>query len=216
VKALFLACCLLGGHPCPADETSGPDRSTIQSFPWGSVYYELSGPGPQRLSSTGNGFRFSSGLGEVGIETLDLNSYRLTCGADFLTISQDDSGLDIHSLDQSWTLRAQEGQCILSSTHPRDTLVFRRNSGKFTINGAKGRVTVGGSAETLSILSPLGRTTVIQRGSRRSIAGAAIEQIPYLGRGLYIPFHGVGVLIDVAKLFPMPEVAEWAGWKPIL
>ncbi len=50
----------------------------------------------------------------------------------------------------------------------------------------------------------------------RTFSGLPVDQIPYLGRGVYISFHGVGILIDVARLFPMPEVAEWNEWKPVL
>ena len=50
----------------------------------------------------------------------------------------------------------------------------------------------------------------------RTFAGPALDKIPYLGHGIFIPFHGVGIFVDLLKLFPMPEVAEWTEWKAVL
>ena len=44
----------------------------------------------------------------------------------------------------------------------------------------------------------------------------AMNQYPYIGRGLFISFHEIGIFVDMPKLFPIPEVAEWIEWKAIV
>jgi len=152
----------------------------------------------------------------VIIQGTEVNGYRLTWGREFLTISQSGMDLDIRGQDKNWILRSQSGRYTLISSSPKDTLVFDRNANTFNIKGVKGLVTVTTEFQTLRIKSPLGTTTIISDIGKRTLSGIALGQIPYLGRGLYIPFHGVGIFIDMARVFPMPEVAEWIEWKPIL
>lgn len=216
MKAPCLALLLLCAHPCPADEYSGPDRTTIQRFAWGSIYYAPGAAGQSRLGSISNGFQLTSSQGQVAIETTDIHSFRLTWGNEVLTVEDDGDGVDIRGMDQTWSWHAQGRRRVLRCSTPRDTLVFNRSARAFTIYGARGEITVAGPPEKLTIRSPLGTTVVADRDGQRTLSGVALEQIPYLGRGIYIPFHGAGIFIDVAKAFPMPEVEGWVDWRPIL
>ncbi len=217
MKTIFLVCALLSVNQwCLADETSGPNRSTILRFPWGSLYYEPGLIGPYQFESTNDGFRLRSNQGEVAIQGTDVNGYRLIWGKETLTINQNGLDLDIRGNGKTWTLHSINGKYTLASSSPRDTMVFERNANTFSIKGAKGLVTVTLDFQTLQIKSPLGTTTVINDIGKRTMSGIGLDQIPYLGRGLFIPFHGVGIFIDVARFFPMQEVAEWVEWKPIL
>jgi len=216
LSSLILALGLGWGQPGTADEHSGPNRTTLLSFPWGSLCYESSPGLPVKLTSTGDGFRITSPRGPVAIESTDPDTFRLTWGDDYLTVHQDGTTLELRGQDRAWTLRSQSGRWYLISSNPPDNLVFTRSERTFTIQGAQGRVTVHGPAEHLNIHSPLGRTWVEVRNGRATLAGAPLERIPYLGRGVYIPFHGAGVFIDLARQFPMPELDEWLGWRPIL
>ncbi len=217
MKSILIACVLLFGNQwCSGDDTSGPNRSTIQSFSWGSLYFEPRLIGPFQFKSINDGFWFKSNQGEVSILGTEANGYRLTWEKEFLTISQSGGDLDIRGKDKSWTLRSQNGQYTLTSSSPRDTLVFERSGNTFSIKGTKGLVAATKEFETIRIKSPLGTTTIINDIGKRTMSGIAVDQIPYLGRGLYIPFHGVGIFIDIERQFPMQEVAEWVEWKPIL
>ncbi len=217
MKSILITCALLfGNQRCLADDTSGPNRSTIQKFAWGSLYFEPRSIGPFQLESNNDGFRLRSNQGEVSIQGSEVNGYRLTWGKEFLTISQSGGELDIRGQDKAWTLRSQNGRYTLISSAPRDTLVFERSGNTFSIKGSKGLVTATKEFQTLHIKSPLGNTTITNDIGKRTMSGIALGQIPYLGRGLYIPFHGVGIFIDIERQFPMQEVAEWVEWKPIL
>jgi len=199
-----------------ADNVSGPGCSTIQRFPWGSIYYEHNGNGPYQLDPIWDGFRFKSNQGQVTIEVVHVNGYRLSCGQEVLTLGQNLLNLDIQKQEQRWTLHAMNGNFTLESSFPRDTLVFTRNANTFTVKGGQGTVTGTTQFEKLNINSPLGTSTITTNMGHRTVSGVALDQIPYLGRGLYIPFHGVGIFIDMMKMFPMPEIAEWIEWKPIV
>jgi hypothetical protein len=211
VFALLLGC--TSGH---ADDVSGPNRTTIQGFPWGSIYYEPGVVWANELESTNNGFKFRSKFGEVEIKTTNANSYRLTWGQESLTINQNIGDLEIREKGKIWTLRMQNGRCTLTCSSPRESLVFDRTLESFSVTGNQGRVSVSREMGTLSITSPVGTAKVVTDTGKRTISGVPIDQIPYLGRGLFIPFHGVGIFIDVTKQFPMREVVEWVEWKPLL
>ena len=216
-QALLLLALGLGWGPRGvADERSGPNRTTLLSFPWGSLCYESSPGLPVQLTSIGNGFRITTPQGPVAIETTDPDTFRFTWGDDYLTVHQDGTTLELRGRDQAWTLRSQTGRWFLTSSNPPDHLVFSRTRQTFTIQGAQGRVTVHGPAEQLHIASPPGRTWAVVRNGQAALAGVPLAQVPYLGRGVYIPFHGAGVYINVAQQFPMPELDEWLGWQPIL
>ena len=217
MKAIVLLFALFCGTGwCLGDGVSGPDRSTIQGFPWGSIYYEPGSSGAYQLEPTNEGFSFHSNHGDVTISRTNVNGYRLACGQDALTISQNMADLEIRGADRNWTVRSRNGQCILACSSPQDTVVFDRNANTFNIKGGKGLVTGTTQFEKLQIKSPLGTSTVTTTFGQRTFSGVALDQIPYLGRGLFIPFHGVGVFIDMARLFPIPEVAEWVEWKAIV
>jgi hypothetical protein len=216
MKAIWiLSLLLLGSAWCRADGVSGPGRTTIQHFAWGSFYHEHTGVGAYDLATTRDGFRFTSDRGEVTIRVTGVNGYRFECGKDHLNLEQNLRDLKIHGAGGSWTLVSRNGTTTLAATVPRDTVVFSRNANTFTVKGAKGQVTVTSQFEKLRIESPLGTATVTSGSGHRTVAGIDPGRIPYLGRGLFIPFHGVGIFIDMAVVFPMPEVAEWAEWRPI-
>ena len=217
MKSILLACLLFcGTSRCLADDISGPNRWTFQRLSWGTLYYEPGSIGPFQFETTTDGFRLKSNQGEVTIKTTEVNGYRLTWGKEILTISQSGGDLDIQGQGRSLSLRSQNGRCTLTSSSPKDTLVFERNANTFTIKGAKGQMTATTEFQKLHITSPMGTTTIVSEVGKRTLTGVGLGQIPYLGRGFYIPFHGVGIFIDMAKVFPMQEVGEWIEWKPIL
>jgi len=217
MKSILIACVLLFGNQwCLGDDISGPNRWTFQRLPWGTLYYEPGSIGPFQFETTTDGFRLRSNQGEVTIQGTEANGYRLTWGKELLTISHNGGDLDLRIKDRTLTLRSQNGRCTLASSSPKDTLVFERSANTFSIKGAKGQMTATAEFQKLSITSPPGTTTIISEVGKRTLSGIGLDQIPYLGRGFYIPFHGVGIFIDMAKVFPMQEVGEWIEWKPIL
>ena len=217
MRAILIACALLCGNSwCLGDDASGPNRTTIQRFAWGTIYYDSGVIGPFQFESNSDGFRLRSNQGEVKIQGTEVNGFRLLWEKESMTISQNGMDIDIRGQDKAWTLRSQNGRYTLTSSSPRDSVVFDRNANSFSITGSKGLVTVTTEFQTLHIKSPLGTTTIISEVGKRTLSGIALGQIPYLGRGVFIPFHGAGILIDTAKVFPMQEVGEWIEWKPIL
>lgn len=201
------------------DTLSGPTRTTIQNLSWGTIYFEASRLGACEMKPTPDGFQLTSAQGRVVIKGSEAYGFHLSCGADSLTVLplNGGGGIEIHGQGQSWTLRSMNGDLTLTSSKPKDTLVFKRNGNSFSIEGSKGQVTVTSeSGNQLSIQSPLGVTTVTNYLGARTFTGPALDRIPYLGSGLFIPFHGAGLFIDVARAFPMPEISEWVDWKPIL
>lgn len=200
------------------DTLSGPSRSTIQDLSWGTIYFEPGKLGACELKPTLDGFQLTSNLGQVVIKGSEANGFSLSCGSESLTLNpvNGGGGIEIHGQGKRWSLRTVNGTVTLASSAPRDTLVFKRNANTFSIEGSKGTVTVTSEAGDLRIQSPLGVTTITNRYGTRTFSGPVFDKIPYLGRGLFIPFHGVGLFIDVARVFPMNEVAEWTDWKPLL
>lgn len=218
MRSIFLSCLVLGaGIQAWCDDFSGPKRITFVWPAWGTISYEPVSLGACRLESSLDGFRLASAQGEVQIQGSDLNGYRLGWKDETLTIRQTNGDLEIRRQDGTWTLKALNGRVTLTSPAPKDSVVFERSHNAFRITGAKGTVAVAMdyNNSTLRIESPAGVSTVITSNGKRIFTGPALDQIPYLGRGFYIPFHGVWVFVDVAKRFPMPEVVGWVEWKSI-
>ncbi len=207
---------VLGAPWAFADEVSGPYRTTIKAYSWGSLYYEPAQLGECQLEPTYDGFRFTSSEGEVVIRGSEFAGYQLRSGSDALTIRQNMGDLEVRGPNVNYTFRTFQGRLVLTSQSPRDTLQFDRGINAFSISGAKGKVSVSTSYGNLRIESPLGTSTVTNAYGKLTFTGPALGRIPYLGRGLFIPFHGVGVFLDVTRPFPMPEIGGWLEWKPVL
>lgn len=190
----------------------------MESLSWGTIYYEPSRLGSCKLSQTPGEFKLKSPAGEVVIQGSEAMGFRLSCGPDILELRpvNGGGGLDIRGQGRSWSLRISNGTVTLSSTTPKDTVVFRRNANTVLIEGARGSVTIVSEGGDLRIKSPLGVTEITGRPGAREFRGPALDRIPYLGRGVFIPFHGAGVFLDLAKAFPLPELAEWVDWRDVL
>ncbi len=211
-----LACLLLIAAQGFGDNASGPFRTTIKALSWGTFYFEPGELGECRLEPTFDGFRFTSSEGEVQIRGNDFTGYQVRAGSEVLTVRQNMGDLEVRGPNLSFTIRTLQGRMVLTSLSPKDTLQFDRGINTFTIAGAKGKVTATTSYGNLRIDSPLGISTVTNEYGRLTFKGPALGRIPYLGRGIFIPFHGIGVFLDIAKAFPMPEVDSWVEWKPVL
>jgi hypothetical protein len=215
IRGLLLLACL----PLAAarDLDSGPFRTTIQSFTWGTLFYEPRAGAPVQLERTAAGFRFSSGQGQVQITGSEYNGLRLAWEKESLTITHLNGirGIEVRDRGQVWTLSVWFGALTLAPPERKDTVVYERNGNVFTIKGPRGTVTVSTQWGDVRVQSPLGTTTILGQPGRRSFAGPALEDIPYLGRGLFLSFHGVGVFLDVTRYFPMPELVEWLEWTPL-
>lgn len=199
-----------------ADDISGPGRTTLMSTRWGSIYYTSGTQGPQQVEPRIEGIRLRFAEGEVKVQGSDADGYRLLAGNEVMTIRLNFGDLDIRWGDRAWTVRSMNGRITLTSSDPKDTVVFDRDGNRFTLKGDRGTVSVHTNFGTLTVKSPVGDAVVADNGGTRTFSGVAMERIPYLGRGLFISFHGVGVFVDMAKFFPMPEVAEWSEWKSML
>lgn len=217
MKSMLLAVWLLiGGFGCWADEVSGPRHTTIKRTSWGSIFYDPVSLGPHKYESTLEDIRIKSSHGEVRVLGSDNSGYRLICGDDLLTIKSNFSDVDIRWKEKSWNLKLKNSRFTLAMNAPKDTVVFERNANNFTIKGEKGFVTVNAAPGEVSIKSSAGNATLTNYLGSRSFSGVALDQVPYFGRGIFISFHGVGVLLDMIKIFPISEVAEWIEWKPLV
>jgi hypothetical protein len=203
-------------RPAHADDISGPYRTTIKAYTWGSVYYDPAQLGECQLEPTHDGFRFTSAEGEVVIRGNDFTGFQIRSADDVLTIRQNMGDLEVRGPNVGYTFRTFQGRLVLTSQAPKDTLQFDRGINAFSISGAKGKVSVSTSYGNLRIDSPLGTTTVTNAYGKLTFTGPALGRIPYLGRGIFIPFHGVGVFLDVTRQFPMPEIGGWLEWRPVL
>lgn len=216
-RALLSVGLLLAGiTPCAADDLSGPGHWTIKKASWGSIFYDPIAAGNHGMEANGDDVLIKSGRGTVKVLGSDVNGYRLVAGSDVLTIQLVNSDIEIRWREKAWTLRGQNGNYTLTSNAPRDTVVFERNANTFTVKGSAGFLRVTSGPGLLSINSSAGQATVKTDLGNRAFSGVPMDRLPYLGRGVFISFHGVGVLLDLARLFPMEEVAEWREWKPII
>ncbi|HJW09891.1 MAG TPA: hypothetical protein VJ483_09670 [Holophagaceae bacterium] len=213
LRALLL---LTGCMGCRADDVSGPNHATLIRTAWGSIFYDPVTLGAHQLDVKPNDIRIRSARGEVKVLGSEANDFRLTFEREVLTIKGDVLNLDIRWHDKAWSLRSQYGRFTLASNAPPDTVTFERSGNTFTIKGAKGFMTATSNFGTLSIKSSAGNATVTYDLGNRTFSGVPLDQLPYLGRGVFISFHGLGILIDMAKLFPMQELGEWIEWRPIL
>ncbi len=207
---------LLCAARCMADDISGPNRSTIRKAPWGSFFYDPVATGPHQLEVAVEEVRLKSRAGEVKITGSDINGYRFSSGGDVLTVNSSNSDLEIRWKEKVWTWRTTSTGCTLESNAPKDRIQFERSANTFSIKGALGYVTVTSNPGTLSIKSSAGNATITNYLGSRTYSGVNLDQIPYLGRGVFISFHGVGILLDVTTRFPMAEVSEWNEWKPVI
>lgn len=203
------------GFGCLADDVSGPNRTTLQSTAWGSFFYEPSKLGSSQVETGAGNFRLISNQGKVEVEGSQAMGFKVSCGRDQMTINDFNFGnLEIRSKDLSFTLTNENGKLTIS--YARDTLVLYRNANFFSIKGGRGTVSVNSQPDEVTVQSPAGLTKITTTYDRRGISGPGFDRVPYLGRGIYLSFHGLGIFIDVARLFPMPEVMDWVEWKPIL
>lgn len=199
-----------------ADDVSGPNHSTIRQTSWGSIFYDPVFMGNHYLDYKIDDITIRSRFGDVKIIGSETNGYRLSYGKDELTIRSNFSGFEIRWHEKLWSLQIQNARYTLSSNSPKDIIVFERNGNNFTIKGQNGFISVNSNPNLISIQSSEGSETIKTYLGSRSFSGIGIDKLPYLGRGIYISFHGIGILIDVLKLFSRPEIAEWTEWKPLI
>ena len=217
MKSIIVAIILLFWNSfCLADEFSGPNHQTIRNCPWGTIFYEPISMGPHKYESKLDDIRIQLDTGEVRILGNGVNGYNLSCGKDLLTIKSTFSGFEIQWQKNKWTVSSQNGRYTLVSTSPQDIIQFERNANSFTIKGNKGFVTMTAYMGELTIKSSMGNAFIKNYMGSRTISGMPLGQVPYFGRGIYISFHGVGILIDTVKLFPMSEAFEWIEFKPLI
>lgn len=217
MKSVLVAILLLLGHSFgTADDLSGPNHTTIKRTAWGSIFYDPLSLGNHQYNYKLDDIQIKSNSGEVRIIGSENSGYRLRCGPDEMTITSNFSGFEIRWREKVWSLEILNGRYTLKSNSPKDVIVYERNGNDFTVKGSNGFVAVNSIPGALSIKSSLGNASVSSYMGSRSFSGVALDQLPYFGRGIYISFHGVGLLIDMLKLFPRPEMAEWIEWKPLI
>ncbi len=217
LREMTLVACLLGLSGLGlADDISGPGHTTIRATPWGSIFYKPSALGAHQMETVNDEIKIKRSSGELKIQGSDLMGYRLIQGKDVMSLEWGLDGLKIRWQKNTWTLRPKNGNYTLESSDPQDTVVFECNGNNYIIKGKLGHVSISTKPGEVLIQSPLGKSMVVREMGKRSISGPAISQIPYLGRGLYLSFHGLGLLIDIHKLFPIFELAEWTEWKPVM
>ncbi len=207
---------LLSQLPAQADDLSGPNHSTILRTAWGSIFYDPIFMGNHKYEYKLDDILIKSRFGEVRIIGSENSGYRLRSGSDELSVASTFSGFQIRWNKKSWSLEVLNARYTLSTNSPKDVIVFERDGNNFTIKGTNGFVKVNTQPGVLSILSSAGNGSITNYLGSRSFDGVAIDQIPYLGRGIYISFHGVGLFIDMLRLFPRPEMSEWIEWKPLI
>lgn len=207
---------LMVGLVCLGDEVSGPGRDTLQRTPWGSFYLERATLGAHRVLPSNGDLRIQSSQGEVVVSGGLGGDFRLRCGSDQLTVRSGVGTLDVQWGSRLWSLRRQAGRLALEATEPRDRVVFERNGEDFTIKGARGFLEVRRRPGVLALRSSAGEATFTSGIEGTSASGQAPERMPYVGRGLYLTFHGVGLFVDLEAFFPMPELAAWTEGRSIL
>lgn len=212
---LFSACMILSAQD---EDASGPGRTTLQTWSWGTVYYEPASLGACTVTRTPDGLRFVSGQGQVTISGSDAMGLTLAWGDQKLTVKSLSAagGVAVRSGAEAWTLAIRNGDLTLTSSAPADTVSFSRGVNTFTIQGGLGTVKGTSKLGDVTIVSPLGTTAIVNRMGSLTFSGPPLAQVPYLGRGLFLPFHGVGVFLDLGRFFPLPEVAQWVRWRPVL
>jgi hypothetical protein len=217
MKLLAIFYLLLLGHSfCLADDFSGPNHTTIKRGPWGCIFYDPMAWGPHDYEYKLDDIRIKSNSREVRLIGSEISGYKLRSGKDELTINSTNFGFEIRWHEKTWTIRNYNSQYTLISNSPKDRIVFERNANSFSIKGMNGFSSVNSNPWLLSIKSSAGDASIKKYLSDRSFSGIPIDQLPYFGRGVYISFHGVGILIDMLKLFPRSEVSEWIEWKPLI
>lgn len=207
---------LMVGLVCLGDEVSGPGRDTLQRTPWGSFFLERATLGAHRVVPSNGDLRIQSSQGEVVVRGGLGGDFRLRCGTDELTVRSGLGALDIRWGRRSWSARLQNGRLTLEASDPRDRVVFERNGGDFAIKGSRGFLEVRNRPGELTLRSSAGEATFTSGIEGSSVRGQAPERMPYVGRGLYLSFHGVGLFVDMGAFFPMPELATWTEGRSIL
>jgi hypothetical protein len=215
----FLMPCLLTLALAPAlraDDISGPNLATLRKTWWGSVFYDPMALGPHSIETRLEEFRIKTPKGELRFGGSDLNGYTATFAGDSLTIRSIQNDVDIRWQGRTWSLRQTIGGLVLTCPDPKDTVSFQRSNGEYRIKGAQGEVLVTWNLGDLTVKSPLGTSAVITQNGTRTFSGVPLDRIPYLGRGVYLSFHGLGILLDVGRAFPIPETSAWNEWRPLL
>jgi hypothetical protein len=204
---------LVAALPLVADADAGPGRTALQSYGWGALYYEAQG----RWERTQAGFLVVTGADQVSITGSEFGGLRLRWEREELRIDplNGSRGVEVRIGSRVWNLRLWWGRLTLTLTDPEDTIDYERNGNRFTITGSLGTVTSESEPSRVTVRSPLGTTTLTLKGGTWRAEGPPLERIPYLGRGLFIPFHGAGVFLDLTRYFPMPELVLWQEWQPL-
>lgn len=199
-----------------ADDISGPNLATLRKTAWGSVFYDPMALGPHSIETRVEEFRIKTSKGELRFGGSDLNGYTATFAGDSLTIRSIQDDVEIRWQGRTWSLRHTLGGLILTCPDPQDTVTFERVNGDTRIKGAQGEVVLTWNLGDLRVKSPLGISTVTTQNGTRTFSGVPLDRVPYLGRGVYLSFHGLGILLDVGRAFPLPETGAWNEWRPLL
>lgn len=210
----MLTLALLVGGAVTADDRSGPGRATLQSYAWGTVSFDKVLSTTAQWETVNGGLRFTSSQGTVSVEGSALSGWTLRCGKDTLTIQDRNGDLDIRHGGSHWSLNLRNGTLRLQV--PGDTLTFSRNTQGFQVEGRQGRIRGESSYGNLTLSGPPGTTWFTHLNGVQTVKGANPHQFPYLGRGFFIPFHGLTVFVDITRYFPLPEIVEWLEWKSVL
>lgn len=199
-----------------ADDISGPNLATLRKTGWGSVFYDPMALGPHSIETRLEEFRIKTAKGELRFGGSDLNGYWATFPGDSLTIHTHQNDVEIRWQGRTWSLRQTLGGLILTCPDPKDTVSYQRSGSEYRIKGAQGEVVVTWNLGDLTVKSPVGTSAITTQNGTRTFSGVPLDRVPYLGRGVYLSFHGLGILLDVARAFPIPEASAWNEWRPVL
>jgi hypothetical protein len=215
IRPFLLGFLLLATGGLQADDRSGPGRTTLQTFAWGTVFYDKASVGSFRWESTHGGLRFSSSQGEVRMDGSSASGLTLRWGKESLTLEERNGDVVIRTAQGDWSLKTNAGGLTIQGPGSR-RITFERNIHAFTIVGPLGTVRGETQFGNLKLSGPGGTATLSNDNGVHRFNGPNPSTFPYLGRGLSFPFHGLGLFIELSHFFPIPEVADWVEWKPVV
>ncbi len=203
------------------DQASGPNRQTLLSQPWGSVFFDLNQvtkSGFFQVQQTLSGHEIRHGASKrASVSTaISKRSGKLVIsgGGETISVSRNRG---IWTFESAKTISIQRKLSATEVTMGDDSFTISRNPSQIKISGKKGTLLVTRSLSKRVFASEAGKTTVENRADNGfTISGAPLSAHPYVGRGLYVSLGVVGLFIDVWGIAGVENPsAGLIEWQPI-
>ena len=198
------------------DQASGPDRVTLATRPWGTVYYRvgLRNRYPLEPDMTG---QYTFGLPEGDARTNPEGAGYAITYPDKSELLVQVEGDEVRALFRRKEFAVRRTLTGFAVRLPGDSVTYARKGRDASIKGRAGTVTVTEDTLGFDVTSPAGKTSYRRASFDEPfrLSGIPMAVHPYVRRGIHIESVGLGVFLA----FPIQDLGRAFSalpWEPLL